>query len=132
MPTSTDGLPLTSTSSFNDAEKIQNFLSIGNSSHFAAQLTRRLRKLTTSPQQPQGLRGIHACYLTARDGGNLSSSLSGPNDLVQAVVTLYARMVAGNSMLTLSEEMTIGEGAYSNCFAMDCCVLIDGACFPGT
>lgn len=37
MSTLTDGTPLMSNSSFNDAEKIQNFFSIGDSCHFAAQ-----------------------------------------------------------------------------------------------
>jgi hypothetical protein len=65
--------------------------------------------------------------LTAGDGGSLSSSLPGLDDLVQAVATLYARMVAGDGMSTLLREMKNGDGAYSNGFATDCRALVDGA-----
>lgn len=86
-----------------------------------------LAELTASPQQPQSHVEAIRAYLTASDGGNLSSSLLGLDDLVQAVATLYARMVVGDGMTTMLEEMKNGEGVYSNGFATDCRVLIDGA-----
>jgi hypothetical protein len=86
-----------------------------------------LGELTVSPQQPQSYVEAIYAYLTASDGGNLSSSLPGLDDLVQAVSTLYARMVVGDGMTVLLEEMKNGKGVYSNGFATDCRVLIDGA-----
>jgi hypothetical protein len=90
-------------------------------------LSEWLGELTVSPQQPQSYAEVIRAYLTTCDGGNLSSSLPGLDDLVQAVATLYARMVAGDGMPTLLKEMKNGDGAYSNGFATDCRVLIDGA-----
>jgi hypothetical protein len=70
-----------------------------------------LAELTILPQQPQGSVEVIRVYLTAGDGGSLSSLLPGLEDLLQAVATLYAGIVAGDGMLTLLREMKNGDGA---------------------
>ena len=87
-----------------------------------------MTELTATPQQPQSYVEAIREYLTASDGGNLSScALSDLDVLVRAVATLYARMVAGDGMKALLLEMKDGQGVYVNGFATDCHVLHDGA-----
>ncbi len=92
-------------------------------------LSEWLAELSATPQQPQSYVEAIRDYLTAPDGGNLSScTLSELNVLVHAVATLYARMVAGDGMTALLQEMKNGDGVYAKGFATDCRALVDGAC----
>jgi len=79
------------------------------------------------PQQPSAYHDAIRAYLLASDGGNLGAIAQKPEleTLVQAVTTLYARMVAGDDMLTLLKEMKDCKGPYKEGMAANCAVLID-------
>ena len=82
--------------------------------------------IAKGPQQPHSYVSAIRAYLTAPDGGNLSASLSGLDVLINAVATLYARIVAGDGILSLLEEMNKKEGPYTDGFATDCSSIVDG------
>jgi len=80
------------------------------------------------PQQPQSYVEAICAYLTAPDGGNLSANLPGFDEFARAVATLYARMVAGDGIMNLLEEMKKKEGPYvKKGFATGCSSIVDGA-----
>jgi len=83
----------------------------------------------TGPQQSQSYVEAIRAYLTASDGGNLSANLPGLDMFVHAVATLYARLVAGDGIMTLLEEMKNEDGPYAYGFATDCSSIVDGARF---
>ena len=85
------------------------------------------RLIATGPQQPHMYVNAIRAYLTASDGGNLSANLPGLDVLVQAVTTLYARMVVGDGIMNLLEEMRNNEGPYVNGFATGCSSIVDDA-----
>jgi hypothetical protein len=47
-------------------------------------------------------------------------------NLVKATATLVARMVAGDTVGEIMNEMHSRQGVYTNGFSTDCCVLVDG------
>ena len=77
----------------------------------------------SKPAQPVAYERIVRLYLLAPDGGNLRDA---PDFLVQAISTLLARMVAGDGLEKILEEMANKEGVFVNGFATDCKVLVDG------
>lgn len=84
-----------------------------------------------SPCQPRTYWAVIRAYLVAPDGGNLAAVANKPafETLVQAVATLYARMVAGDSLVEILEEMMDKSGAYaSHGFATECEALTDAPC----
>jgi mannitol-1-phosphate/altronate dehydrogenase len=86
-----------------------------------------LGELAATPQQPQAYVNAIRAYLRAGDGGNLRSvaSLAAFEDFVRAVATLYARMVAGDGMVQLLDEMNTDNSIYENGLKTDSQVLTD-------
>lgn len=82
--------------------------------------------IAKGPQQPHSYASAIRAYLTAPDGGNLSASLVGLDVLIPAIATLYARIVAGDGIMSLLNEMNNKEGPYTDGFATDCSVIVDG------
>jgi hypothetical protein len=97
-----------------------------------------LRDLTSAGvQQPVAYYAVVRAYLLSSQGGNVSPPdyIGGAaadmydlllDDLVQAVSTLYARMIAGDGILDLLEEMKDCRGVYVDGMATSCSVLSDG------
>lgn len=74
-------------------------------------LPKTLQHLVETSQQPSAFEGVVAAYLTAQSGGNMGDIFQNPSTLPQfrhiskAVAVLYARMVAGDGVLSLLKEM---------------------------
>jgi hypothetical protein len=83
--------------------------------------------IAKGPQQPHSYASAIRAYLTAPDGGNLSASLIGLDVLIHAIATLYARIVAGDGIMSLLNEMNKKEGPYTDGFATDCSVIVDAS-----
>lgn len=83
--------------------------------------------IANGPQQPQVYLEAIRAYLAAPDGGNLSTTLDGFDTFAQAVATLYARIVAGDGITNLLEEMKSNDGPYIDEFATPCPSIVDGA-----
>jgi hypothetical protein len=81
-------------------------------------------------RQPAALLSPIRAYLLAPDGGNLCAVAQKPEfeTMVQAIATLYARMVAGDDMLALLQEMKDCQGVYVDGMSTDCAVLVDEPC----
>lgn len=89
-----------------------------------------LGELAAMPQQPSAYLSVIESYLLAVDGGDLSSIAeefpSQINVFTKAIATLYARMIAGDCLLGLLEEMKECKGVYSvHGMQTDCSVLVD-------
>ncbi len=71
-----------------------------------------------SPNQPNHYEQVIRSYLMKSDGGDLSDMASEDatkakfDTLVNSVATLYARMVAGDGMLSILKEMSMKEGMF--------------------
>jgi hypothetical protein len=78
-------------------------------------------------RQPAAYVAPIRAYLLAPDGGNLGAVAGQPafETMVQAIATLYARMVAGDDLLTLLQEMKNAQGVYVDGLSTDCAVLVD-------
>jgi len=78
-------------------------------------------------QQPAACLPAIRAYLTAESGGNLAVVSSQPqlDVLARAIATLYARMVAGDDLLALLQEMKDGQGSFSAGMQTDCCALLE-------
>lgn len=79
-------------------------------------------------QQPSVYVPTIRAYLLTETGGNLAS-VSGTTSfeaLAQGIGTLYARMVAGDDMLALLQEMKDRSGVYETGMETDCTRLVDG------
>jgi hypothetical protein len=65
--------------------------------------------LAATPQQPAAYIPVIRAYLLSSQGGNLASIPTNPRleleTLVQAIATMYARMVAGDGLLDLLQAM---------------------------
>jgi hypothetical protein len=74
-----------------------------------------LADLTYYPRQPRAYWDVIRAYLLAPDGGNLGVVAEKPalETFVQAIATLYARMVAGDSLVEMLEEMAEASGPYA-------------------
>lgn len=79
------------------------------------------------PNQPVAYVDIIRAYLLSPEGGNLGSVADKLNVLTQAVATLYARMVAGDDLMSILNEFDGRQAPYTNGMATDCAVLVDGA-----
>jgi len=68
-----------------------------------------------SAQQPAAYVPIIRAYLTAETGGNLGASGTSAqlDALAQAIATLYARMVAGDGILEMLQEMKEKSGSFT-------------------
>eukprot|EP00814_Leptocylindrus_danicus_P021938 CAMPEP_0116004320 /NCGR_PEP_ID=MMETSP0321-20121206/536_1 /TAXON_ID=163516 /ORGANISM="Leptocylindrus danicus var. danicus, Strain B650" /LENGTH=1060 /DNA_ID=CAMNT_0003472607 /DNA_START=5790 /DNA_END=8973 /DNA_ORIENTATION=- len=84
-------------------------------------------------RQPADYVDVIVAYLTSKDGGDMqdlydnAATKSSFLTLARAVATLYARMVAGDKMLSLLNEMESKSGVYGNMgFLESCSVLVDG------
>jgi len=109
-------------------------LALGNSSS-SKPIPELLEAL--SFQQPEAYEEVVRHYLTQSDGGNMPDlATSNPTQfriLVCAVCTLLARMVNGDGMLNLLQEMHDESGVYSKGgFGLDCAYLVDGLDYPGS
>jgi hypothetical protein len=80
-----------------------------------------------SSQQPASFVEAIQAYLLAPGGGNQGSIAHTKAFAIfsQAVATLYARMVAGDSLLSMLQEMKDHMDPYRNGFASDCSVFVD-------
>jgi hypothetical protein len=94
-------------------------------------LSEWLAKLLVEPsssrqQEPAVLVDAIRAYLLAPSGGNQGSIADTKAFAVfsQAVATLYARMVAGDCLLTMLQEMKECKRPYTNGFASDCSVMV--------
>ena len=68
-------------------------------------------------------------YLVSSAGGDLADLQERPafDDLVNAIATLYARMIAGDDLVELLTEMKDNRGVYLQGMATSCSVLVDCA-----
>jgi len=93
-------------------------------------LSEILAGIASSPRQPGAYyKGIRL-YLLAADGGSLGQVAKKPDFevFVKAVATLYARMVAGDSLVEMLEEMSEASGPYEpKGMATEIAALVDGA-----
>lgn len=78
--------------------------------------------------QPSSYCNIIREFMVASSGGDLHSvsSLPALDTFISAVATLVARMVAGDSILQVMEEIQKREGVFVEGFETDCIVLADG------
>ena len=79
------------------------------------------------PQQPSSYSTVVAAYLLHPQGGNLESVLlKGGNDtFVRAVCTLYARMLSGDGIIYMLQEIMTKQHVYTDGFATPCSWLDD-------
>ena len=69
-----------------------------------------------TPQQPAIYVPVIRAYLEAETGGDLGGAAVTPQQLetlAQAVATLYARMVAGDDILAMMQEMKNQNGSFT-------------------
>lgn len=82
----------------------------------------------TTTRQPSAYCDAIRAYLLSPEGGNLGSVAHKPalTTFIHAVATLYARMVAGDSLVEMLEEMAEASGVYApNGMATSCDALVD-------
>jgi hypothetical protein len=88
-----------------------------------------LATLTQQPQQPLAYGDAIRSYLLAAEGGHLADvAAKRPiemDTLVRATATLYARMVAGDDLLELLDEMKAKKGVYTEGMESSCSALVD-------
>ena len=86
-----------------------------------------LASLRSSFLQPSTYVPLVRAYLVSSEGGNQLSvaDTTAFNELCHAVATLYARMVSGDDLLGLLQEMMNAEGPYSLSWATPCSNLVD-------
>ena len=89
-------------------------------------------------RQPSAYKHVVRAYLLHPQGGDMKSMLEGCsmeeesaratifNTFVSAVCTLYARMVSGDSVLDILNEMIEKQHVYSNGMTTSCEALVDG------
>lgn len=87
-----------------------------------------LLELSSGDKQPEAFCSVLRDYLLAPSGGDLGSVQDTPgfSILIQAIATLSARLVAGDGMLAIMEEMQGKQGVFVDGFSTDCSVLVDG------
>jgi hypothetical protein len=94
-----------------------------------------LASITRQPQQPLAYCDAIRAYLLAPEGGNLADvAATRPTEmdtLVKATATLYARMVAGDDLLELLEEMQSKKGVYSEGMETSCSAIVDDVSIDG-
>lgn len=81
-------------------------------------------------RQPSAYYDVIQEYLMSSDGGNLYEVFHKPafDTFVKAIAALYARMVAGDNLVEMLEEMAEGSGPYETAgMATDCSALVDCA-----
>jgi hypothetical protein len=105
-----------------------------------------LAEYSTLPQQPSAYIPIVRAYMISTSGGNCPTTVTDWNEFdtfVSAIATIYARMIVGDGMMTILEELlnkkteTIatpdlsiendGEGEITTGKFYDCCELIESA-----
>ena len=82
----------------------------------------------TTPCQPRAYLDVIRAYLLAPDGGNLGQVAKKPafETFVKAIATLYARMIAGDNLVEMLEEMKEASGPYApKGMATSCDALVD-------
>lgn len=87
-----------------------------------------LADFETTPCQPSAYCDTIRSYLLSPDGGNLGAVAHKPalTTFVQAIAMLYARMIAGDSLVEMLEEMAEASGAYApKGMATPCEALVD-------
>ena len=84
-------------------------------------LSASLRQLTLTPQQPAAYSATIRAYLLSPNGGQLESIVNSAtiDDLVNVVSTLYARMVSGDRILDIMNEITSNKGGFENGWSTD-------------
>jgi hypothetical protein len=75
-------------------------------------------------KQPAGCVDAIRAYLVAPEGGNLGSVANSIDDLVHAIAVLYARMLAGDGVESLLQELD--ETKFGIGFTSPCSELVDG------
>ena len=92
-------------------------------------LSEWLAALSTRCQQPVAFLDVVRAYLVSKQGGNLEAVQDSPyfGELVQSVATLYARMLAGDNLLDLLQEMKDCQGVYTQGMNTSCRVLVDAS-----
>ena len=91
-------------------------------------VSQMLANLGSAPCQPSTYCGVIRAYLLSPDGGDLGAVADKPelDTFIKAVATLYARMVAGDSLVEMLEEMTEASGPYApKGMATSCGALVD-------
>jgi len=80
-----------------------------------------------SAKQPAAFVAPIRAYLIAPDGGNLVSVAQKPEfqRFLLSVAALYARMVAGDELFTLLQEMKDSKGSYVDGMSTDCKMLVN-------
>ncbi len=85
------------------------------------------------PEEQFACKDVIWAYMLHRQGGNLQTLLDGADEadellrmkmidtFVDAVSTLYFRMIRGKSIMNLLQDMTEKKDAYQNGFATPCC-----------
>ena len=83
---------------------------------------------TTTPPQPAAYLVVIRAYLLSSQGGNLGCIRTHPHfeTLVKAIATLYARMVAGDGLVDLLQEMIDKKDSYKLGMRTKMDVLVDG------
>lgn len=87
-----------------------------------------LAEFGSAPCQPSNYCQTIRSYLLSTEGGNLGAVAHKPalTTFVQAIATLYARIVAGDSLVEMLEEMAEASGAYApKGMATPCGALVD-------
>jgi hypothetical protein len=70
----------------------------------------------STAHQPSAYSSVIRAYLLSTEGGNLGTAAASKpafDTFVKAIATLYARMVAGDSLVEMLEEMVEASGVYS-------------------
>ncbi|CAB9528763.1 expressed unknown protein [Seminavis robusta] len=84
---------------------------------------------STTAHQPADYQAVIRAYLLSPEGGNLGAAAAAKpafGDFVKAIATLYARMVAGDSLVEMLEEMQEASGPYNpKGMATECAALVD-------
>lgn len=90
-------------------------------------LSAHLADIASTTPQPAAYASAVRDYLLAPDGGDLIrvAKMASFEVLVQSISTLLARMVAGDGMKELLNEMSHHHGIYDEGFATDAKVLVD-------
>jgi mannitol-1-phosphate/altronate dehydrogenase len=78
-------------------------------------------------RQPSGYLAMVRAYLAAPAGGNQEAvaGKAGWEDLVQAIATLYARMVAGDDLPTLLRDIQESQAPYAQAWSTPCAALVE-------
>lgn len=83
----------------------------------------------STTHQPSAYFSVIRAYLLSEEGGNMGTAVASKPafaTFVKAIATLYARMVAGDSIVEMLEEMVEASGVYSpKGMATECSALVD-------